>query len=267
MAKKISEQPKAPTLTLEIINNGIARLERRIKELEEFDISIIQERFDPQIESLTTKINDTIAGIFGRDTGEYYDYYISTLDTLESLPVLWNGEYSLPIVKEGNKKGISTAIIKLKSLVETLEEKRSDMTESIDTKVISNDFWKDIHIKIMGIAKSRFESGHYSDAVESALKLVNSSVKDIVRRKTGKELDGATLMFTAFSPNNPLIVLADLSTESGKNIQKGYMEIFAGAMIGIRNPKAHENLSIDTTRAIHLLYLSSLLMYKVDERI
>jgi hypothetical protein len=43
------------------------------------------------------------------------------------------------------------------------------------------------------------------------------------------------------------------------------MQLFAGSMIGIRNPKAHENVVIDKNRAIHFLFLSSLLMYKIDE--
>lgn len=130
-----------------------------------------------------------------------------------------------------------------------------------------SDFWKDIHPKILEITKSRFDSEHYADAVESALKEINSSIKNLVKRKTGKELDGADLMHTAFSPKTPIIVLGDLSTETGKNIQKGYMEIFAGAMIGIRNPKAHDNIKINAIRAKHFIYLASLLMYKFDERI
>jgi uncharacterized protein (TIGR02391 family) len=72
-------------------------------------------------------------------------------------------------------------------------------------------------------------------------------------------------MTTAFSVQNPIIELDDLATVSGKDIQQGYMQIFAGAMTGIRNPKAHGNLDIDETRAIHLLFLASLLMYKLDE--
>jgi uncharacterized protein (TIGR02391 family) len=76
------------------------------------------------------------------------------------------------------------------------------------------------------------------------------------------ELDGAELMHKAFSPNNPVFVLADQSSESGKNIQQGFMELFAGSMIGIRNPHAHENLSLDPDEAKHFLYLATLLMKK-----
>lgn len=129
------------------------------------------------------------------------------------------------------------------------------------------DFWADIHPKITSVAKARFEDGHYADAVEAALKELNTIVKEYVRRKTGDELDGAPLMLRAFSPNNPLIVLDDLSTETGRNIQQGYMQMFSGAMTGIRNPKAHANIVIDEKRARHHLYVTSLLAYKFDERL
>jgi hypothetical protein len=44
------------------------------------------------------------------------------------------------------------------------------------------------------------------------------------------------------------------------------MQIFAGAMQGIRNPKAHDNIDIHKERAMHQIILASLLMYKLDER-
>ena len=36
-------------------------------------------------------------------------------------------------------------------------------------------------------------------------------------------------------------------------------------MTGIRNPNAHENLSINEKSAIHLIFLASLLMFKIDD--
>lgn len=74
-------------------------------------------------------------------------------------------------------------------------------------------------------------------------------------------------MTLAFSPTNPIIVLGDLDTETGRGIQQGYMQIFAGSMTGIRNPKAHGNLHPDASKALHLICLASLLMTKFDERI
>lgn len=126
-------------------------------------------------------------------------------------------------------------------------------------------FWQHLHPCVVTVAKPRFDSRHYADSVEASLKAVNKRVKDIYRAATGKEADGQGLMTQVFSLGNPVITLDDLSTQSGKDIQQGYMQIFAGSMTGIRNPKAHDNIVIDEVRTIHLLYLASLLMYKLDD--
>ena len=45
------------------------------------------------------------------------------------------------------------------------------------------------------------------------------------------------------------------------------MQIFSGAISGIRNPKAHENLTLTKEKAIKRLILASLLMDKIDEAV
>ena len=128
-------------------------------------------------------------------------------------------------------------------------------------------FWDFIHPRIKALAKPRFEAGFFGDAVESSYKEVNDTVKRLYREETQLEADGAGLMTTVFSPANPIIRLTSLETETDKNIQQGYMQIFAGAMTGIRNPKAHGNLNPDSRKTLHLISLASLLMCKIDERI
>ena len=131
----------------------------------------------------------------------------------------------------------------------------------------SEEFWNLLHPIVAKIARTRFESGHFADCVEAALKEVNQAVRATVKARAGEELDGTQLMHKAFSAERPIIVLDDLASVCGKDIQKGYHLIFAGTMIGIRNPKAHANLEIDQIRAIHFLFLASLLMFKLDEQI
>jgi uncharacterized protein (TIGR02391 family) len=121
-----------------------------------------------------------------------------------------------------------------------------------------------INPTIREIAQKRFEDGHYADAVEASFKEINKYVKETMKKKTGIEYDGADLMFKAFSVDNPIIEVGDLSTDSGRDIQKGYSFIFAGSMMGIRNPKAHENLKISKEQAIHMIFLASLLMNRLD---
>lgn len=130
---------------------------------------------------------------------------------------------------------------------------------------LGNSFWSNIHSDIKKVSKELFNDGHHAEAVFSAFKEVNFRIKNIVQNKIGEELDGKRLMFSAFNLNNPIIKLCDCLTETEKNIQEGYMHIFAGSIQGIRNPKAHENIKIDETRAVHFLYLASLLMFKIDE--
>ena len=131
----------------------------------------------------------------------------------------------------------------------------------------SSPFWDNIHPQIVSVAKGRFDDRSYADAVEAAFKEVNTRVKGIYKNRTSVEKDGAKLMQSAFSPQNPIIKLGDISTETGTNVQQGYMEMFVGAMIGIRNPKAHSNQTLSKADAIRKLHFASMLMYKLDNEL
>lgn len=128
-------------------------------------------------------------------------------------------------------------------------------------------FWSYIHPLIYQVFEERFHGGFYADAVEAALKEVNSRIKKLYKKYRGEEKDGQDLMHKAFTVSNPLLIFEGMDTESGRNVQEGYMQIFAGAMQGIRNPKAHENMSISREDAVKRLVLASLLMDKIDEAI
>ena len=75
-------------------------------------------------------------------------------------------------------------------------------------------------------------------------------------------------MRTAFSANSPVLRLNAFESESEKNEQQGYMDIFAGSMTGIRNPRAHDHASVDEPdAALELLVLANHLMRKLDAAI
>lgn len=148
----------------------------------------------------------------------------------------------------------------LQTLIETIREKENNTENTND-----NSFWSLLHPRVSRLAKTRFDNGLYADAVSTCLREINEIIKNYVRQAINQELDGAPLMTRTFSASNPIIELADLSTENGRKIQLGYMKIFEGAMIGIRNPKAHINLYPDENKTIHLLYLSSFMFLKLEE--
>lgn len=87
-----------------------------------------------------------------------------------------------------------------------------------------------------------FLDGHYAQSVEEACKCINNVVKQLAN---DAERDGAKLMRRTFSPNNPVLKLNRLVTRSEKDQQQGYMDMFAGIMTGVRNPRAHEHAYLD----------------------
>ena len=62
-------------------------------------------------------------------------------------------------------------------------------------------------------------------------------------------------------------LLGDISTETGRNTQQGYMEMYAGAIMGIRNPQAHNNQSVSKSSAIRKLHFASMLMFKLEHEL
>lgn len=135
--------------------------------------------------------------------------------------------------------------------------------ESLEEHESSNLLWIIMHPEIIRVAQHRFNAGFYADAVEAALKEINLQVKSKCKDQHQNK-DGKGLMMMAFSANNPVLKFEPSSSYSDFDIQEGYMHMFAGAMQGIRNPKAHENDFIDRNDAIRKLAFASMLMYKLD---
>jgi hypothetical protein len=69
-----------------------------------------------------------------------------------------------------------------------------------------------------------YMDGHYAKAIEEGFKYINK----LVRRRTRLTGDGTGLMRTAFSANQPFLKLNAQRTQSEKDEQQGYMDIFAG---------------------------------------
>ena len=109
--------------------------------------------------------------------------------------------------------------------------------------------------------RSLFTDGYYALAVEEAFKCVNNTVKN----RSQHTQDGASMMRSVFSVKNPLLRLNNLRSQSEHDQQQGYMDIFAGCMTGIRNPRAHEHRYLDEPRvALEILSWANQLLRMVD---
>lgn len=129
----------------------------------------------------------------------------------------------------------------------------------------TTEFWNSIHSQITIASKQLFENGHYPESVDAAFLEISVRVKNILRDRLGDDSDGTTAMQKAFSVNNPVIKVSDITTRTGKDIQQGIMELFTGSVRYIRNPQAHEKVSMDRIEAIRKLHLASLLMSEIDK--
>ena len=119
-----------------------------------------------------------------------------------------------------------------------------------------------LHPVIFAHAFQHYVNGHYRDAVLNSV----VAIFDLMRERTGLDLDGAALATQVLSLEKPHLILSELDTESGRNDQKGFMQILVGTYLGIRNPKAHSlSHDLDPEKAAQYLIFASLLARRIYE--
>lgn len=121
---------------------------------------------------------------------------------------------------------------------------------------------RDIHSDLPAQVQKLFDDGHYAQATFEAFKLVDEEVQKI----SAVEDFGTSLMMKVFGGTNPAIALNPGMTTSEKNEQDGYKFLFAGAMLGVRNPRGHStSVTDDPDTCLDHLSLASMLLRRLDE--
>jgi uncharacterized protein (TIGR02391 family) len=121
-----------------------------------------------------------------------------------------------------------------------------------------------LHPEILAVSEQLFRDGHRAAAVFAASKAVNNRVKKMANLSG----DGMGLMSNTFKDDQPALMLADLTTQTGKDVQAGYRFLFMGSQQAIRNPAAHEQFGeMGDDEAFELLGLASHLMRKLDKTV
>jgi len=127
MARAKAPERKSANLSIEQMRSALKKIERRIADLEGFDVNSIRERWDPTIEALEKKVNSTLQEILGHDTVEYQEYSISSLDTL---PItMGGGPDPIQKIRAGYREGIERERLKLGTLRDILRERIDDSEE------------------------------------------------------------------------------------------------------------------------------------------
>lgn len=126
----------------------------------------------------------------------------------------------------------------------------------------------DLHPWIWSGAKSLWQSGHYREAVEGAIKKLNAEAQNKVGRRDVSETD---LFKQAFSLDEPKAGkprfrrMKDDGSDTYKSVQRGAMTFAEGVFAGIRNPLSHEaEQELSEQEALEYLAALSVLARWVD---
>jgi uncharacterized protein (TIGR02391 family) len=261
MARRPTPTTRSATLSDAQVRSALPKLKKRLEELNSLEIRELTEESGYNVlENLSSKINATLRDVFGADTTDYSEY---SVDTFQPTFMIYGsgGDYSLlgNIDQVISKTGRTKA--KLNALIDIFEERVGGDPEDATGRAVKAYSGLDLHRAIGRAANKLYQDGHYANAVEAAVKALNG----LVRFRSGLEFDGTTLMERAFSPSNPVLKFNALQDQSDKDEQKGFMQLFSGAVSGLRNPRAHGFINDDAERALEFIAFVSLLAKLLDE--
>jgi len=241
----------------EEIERAIAKLKRRITELENLDVRSAYLQNTAEDEVAVSNFCETIREVFGQNSPEFSEHQ----DTR-----MWSGPMIMGMSDEsfieGKIDGKTKMIGILNGLIGRLNEKGDELSDSSAPTPKAYLRYLNLHPRIEDVASELFENGHHMDAVFAASKALVNYVKE---RSGRHDLDGAGLMTTVFSPKTPILAFNDLANQTDLDEQQGMMHLFVGVVLGIRNPGGHSFPEGDEQRAVEYLSLISLLAYRTKE--
>ena len=219
---------------------------------------------DAKFDLWRDKVSDILELAFGRDSEEY--------DRFKKAVTAW----VLGLDEAGHQQEYLRHLgyyeTALKSILQRLEVRRTaskpkptaEAMPPKDSAELTNYLFDNMqfHPRVIEASKSLFETQHYAQAIFEAFKAVDNLVKE----KTGLSLSGKQLMAQVFREEQPTIKLNEGRSQSDRDEQEGFKFLFMGAMVGIRNPKAHDNVvQTDPYRTLEYLGFASLLMRRIEE--
>lgn len=148
------------------------------------------------------------------------------------------------------------------AVMRTREETRARLGTSAPTMKADA-----LHSLIWDAASNRWESGHYSDAVQRAATALSGHVKDLTGRY---ELGDSELVAQAFSPSPPQAGKPRLRWPGNdddltvKAMRVGILNMGQGVFAAIRNPATHSTEELPKQEALEQLATLSVLTRWID---
>jgi len=211
MAKKKHQEPHEASLSLEQMESAIKKIDRRIKDIESFDVESVLERFDPRISALSDELDSLLVDVFGSNTIEYGRY--CNITQLDKARMILGHQIPIEEVRVGLVRGISQANVTLQTIKKGFLEEIEDGKDSDGQTILKAYDGLELHYAINDASSQLFRDGHYANAVEDAIKALNAFV---MMRSGVDDKDGSKLMEFVFSPSKPILKMNDLKDQSSK---------------------------------------------------
>ena len=138
------------------------------------------------------------------------------------------------------------------------------------TQLEFNGILKYANEKIADVLKHRNRPELYNDAIENMLQLVENRVVEMAKNR-GLSIDktGTDLMTTVFSAENPIIKIVcpeNITPRTEKDIRRGFMNLFSGSILALRNSAAHgKNIPRTEADVVRIMLFASMLMNELDK--
>ena len=128
-----------------------------------------------------------------------------------------------------------------------------------------NEFWENIHPRIINIAQALYADGYFDSAAEKALREVETYMREMFAEympEKGEPREINTIKEALLS--NTSLYSFDQTTQNGKNFFDGIKKLFDNVFIAYRNPASHRNADLSKREAFERIAMASQLMYVLD---
>lgn len=125
--------------------------------------------------------------------------------------------------------------------------------------------WRHLHIGLKERVEGYYKNEQYGEAADQSTKIYC----EVIRTLTGVDKDGVALTGDAFG-GDPLIKVANIETDTGKNMQEGQDQLSRGLIKGFRNPVSHDPIdtmvpgTFSELDCLNILSLVSYLLTRLD---
>ncbi|MCE9776351.1 TIGR02391 family protein [Shewanella algae] len=129
--------------------------------------------------------------------------------------------------------------------------------------------WRHLNPALKERVKAYYANEQYGEAAILATNIYMKNLRTITKIKE----DGQKLIHRALGGSNPIIKVADSTTETGENLQAGQTQLSLGLIAGFRNPIAHSPIdeiipsTFNDVDCLDVLSLASYLISRVERRI